>query len=113
MHEMALAESIRDLINAQAVREGFRRVHTVELEIGRLATVDVSALRFALNIALRDTTANGAELVIAEPPGQALCMQCSNPVELARRGDVCPNCGGYQLTVVGGDQMRVSGLLVD
>jgi len=113
MHEMTLAESIRDLIDAQAAREGFRCVHTVELEIGRFAAVDVSALRFALNIALRDTTASGAELVIAEPSGQAWCEECSGPVELAQRGDACPACGGYQLTITGGDQMRVSGLVVD
>ena len=113
MHEMTLAESIRDLIDAQAAKEGFRRVHTVELEIGRLAMVEVSALRFALDIALRGTTANDAELVIAEPSGQACCMQCSSQVELARRGDACPVCGGFQLTVVDGDQMRVSGLVVE
>jgi len=113
MHEMSLAESVRDLIEAQAKKEHFHHVRTVELEIGRLAAVDVQALRFALDIALRGSPADGAELVIAEPAGQAWCMQCSRTVELAQRGDACPACGGYQLTVVGGDQMRVSGLLVD
>jgi len=113
MHEMALAESIRDLIEAQARKEHFRHVRTVELEIGQLAAVDSAALRFALDVALRGTSAEGAELRIAEPAGQAWCMQCANTVELARRGDPCPACDGYQLTVVGGDQMRVSGLLVD
>ena len=113
MHEMSIAESIRDLIDAQAVKEQFHHVRTVELEIGQLAAVDVSALRFALDIALRGTTAEGAELVIAEPAGQAWCMQCSRTVEVAQRGDPCPACGGYQLTVTGGDQMRVSGLVVD
>jgi len=112
MHEMALAESIRGLIDAQAAKEGFRGVRIVELEIGQLAAVDVSALRFALDIALRDTTAHGAELVITEPAGQAWCVACSSQVELAQRGDACPSCGGYQLTVTGGDQMRVSGLVV-
>ena len=113
MHEMSIAESIRDLIDAQAVKEKFHHVRTVELEIGQLAAVDVSALRFALDIALRGTTAEGAELAIAEPTGQAWCMQCSRTVEVAQRGDPCPTCGSYQLTVTGGDQMRVSGLVVD
>ncbi|MDR0458513.1 MAG: hydrogenase maturation nickel metallochaperone HypA [Burkholderiaceae bacterium] len=113
MHEMSLAESVRDLIEAQAKKERFRHVRAVELEVGRLAAVDVQALRFALDIALRGTSAEGAELVIAEPAGQAWCMQCSRTVELAQRGDPCPACGSYQLTVTGGDQMRVSGLVVE
>jgi hydrogenase nickel incorporation protein HypA/HybF len=113
MHEMSLAESIRDLIGAQADKEGFGRVRSVELEIGKLAAVDAQALRFALDIALRGTSADGAELVIAEPAGQAWCMRCGQTVELERRGDPCPACGGYQLAVTSGDQMRVSGLVVD
>jgi len=113
MHEMSLAESVRDLIEAQAKKERFQRVRTVELEIGQLAAVDAEALRFALDIALRGTVAEGAELAIAEPAGQAWCLQCSRAVELAQRGDACPACGSYQLTVTGGDQMRVSGLLVE
>ncbi|MCL1861414.1 MAG: hydrogenase maturation nickel metallochaperone HypA [Proteobacteria bacterium] len=113
MHEMALAESVRDLIEAQAAKERFHHVRTVELEIGRLAAVDVPALRFALGIALRGTPADGADLLIAEPAGQALCTQCSRTLELAQRGDPCSACGSYQLTVVGGDHMRVSGLVVD
>jgi len=113
MHEMTLAESVRDLIEAQAAKEHFHHVRIVELEIGQLAAVDVPALRFALDIALRGTPADGADLVIAEPPGQALCMECSRTVELAQRGDPCSACGSYLLTVVGGDHMRVSGLMVD
>jgi hydrogenase nickel incorporation protein HypA/HybF len=113
MHEMSLAESIRDLIGAQADKAHFDRVRTVELEIGKLAAVDAQALRFALEIVLRGTSAHGAELVIAEPAGQAWCMHCAQTVQLDRRGDACPACGGYQLAVTGGDQMRVSGLVVD
>jgi hydrogenase nickel incorporation protein HypA/HybF len=113
MHEMALAESIRDLIEAQAAKDHFHHARTVELEIGRLAAVDVAALRFALDIVLRGSSAEGAELLITEPAGQAWCMQCSRAVQLEQRGDPCPACGSYQLTVTGGDQMRVTGLMVD
>jgi hydrogenase nickel incorporation protein HypA/HybF len=113
MHEMSLAESIRDLIGAQADKQGFGRVRVVELEIGKLAAVDTEALRFALNIALRGTSAEGAELAIAEPDGQAWCMPCARTVTLDRRGDACPACGGYQLAVTSGNQMRVSALVID
>jgi hydrogenase nickel incorporation protein HypA/HybF len=34
-------------------------------------------------------------------------MQCSRSVAIAARGDPCPDCGGWQLQVTGGDQMRV------
>ena len=34
-------------------------------------------------------------------------MPCGETVPLARRGEPCPRCGGYQSTVTQGDAMRV------
>ncbi len=46
VHEMALAESVLQLVDQTAAREGARRVRRVVLEIGRLAAVEPDALRF-------------------------------------------------------------------
>ncbi|MBN3814651.1 MULTISPECIES: hydrogenase maturation nickel metallochaperone HypA [Paraburkholderia] len=113
MHEMAIAHSILDLVEHEAARQHATRVRTLELEIGQLANVDVGALRFALDVVLRDTIAHGARLEIAEPPGQAFCLRCGDEVALARRGEPCAACGSYQLAVTGGDTLRVAGMIVD
>jgi hydrogenase nickel incorporation protein HypA/HybF len=113
MHEMALAESIRALVEREAARQRCARVRTVELEVGQLASVDTDALRFALDVVLRGSVADGCAIEIGQPPGRAWCMQCSQSVLLARRGDPCPECGSYQLTVTDGEQMRVAGMVVD
>jgi hydrogenase nickel incorporation protein HypA/HybF len=34
-------------------------------------------------------------------------------VTIARRGDACPGCGGYQLQPTGGTELQVVDLLVD
>jgi hydrogenase nickel incorporation protein HypA/HybF len=52
--------------------------------------------------------AAGARLDIAVTPGAAWCLPCGERVPLARRGDPCPRCGGYQLQVVAGEEMRVT-----
>jgi len=46
-------------------------------------------------------------LLIDSPPGQAWCMACSQTVALAQLGAACPVCGGHQLAVTGGEEMRV------
>ncbi|RQH07063.1 hydrogenase maturation nickel metallochaperone HypA [Paraburkholderia dinghuensis] len=113
MHEMSLAQSIRDLIEGEARRNCYRRIREVELEVGQLANVDTSALRFALDVALRGSVASGSAVTIHEPPGHAWCMRCAGTVEVRRRGEGCPACGSYQLAVTDGDQMRVVGMVVD
>jgi hydrogenase nickel incorporation protein HypA/HybF len=107
MHEMSLAESVREIVDEAARANGARRVAGVRLEIGRLAQVEIEAMRFAFDVVMRGSLAEQARLEIVEVDGSAWCMRCSEPVVIAQRGDACPKCDSYQLQVTGGDRMRV------
>ena len=107
MHELSLAGGILKLVEDAAARESFARVLQLRLEVGKLAAVEVQALRFALESLAPGTALDGAELVIDEPAGQAWCMGCSQTVEIAARGDPCPSCGGHWLTPHSGEALRV------
>ena len=111
MHEMSIAESVLGIVEESARREGFRRVKEVRLEIGRLAAVEQEALRFCFDAVVRGSVAEGAALEIDETPGTAWCFGCSATVPVGARGDLCPQCGGAQLQVNGGTEMRVKDLL--
>jgi hydrogenase nickel incorporation protein HypA/HybF len=113
MHELSLCEGILKVLEEQAEAQGFRRVRTVILEIGGLAGVEIEALRFGFDSVMTDSLAQGARLEIVELPGQAWCMNCAAAVAIAQRYDSCPRCGGYQLQVTGGDQMRIKELEVE
>jgi hydrogenase nickel incorporation protein HypA/HybF len=107
MHEMSLAESVREIVEETARGNGARRVAAVRLEIGALSQVEVDAMRFAFEVVKRGTLADEARLEIVETEGSAWCMRCSQAVVIARRGDACPRCDSAQLQVTGGDRMRV------
>ena len=113
MHEMALCRSIIDMIDEQAAAQGFRTVKTIRLAIGTLSHVEPDALEFGFDVASRGTLAEGATLEIERPSGQAFCMVCETTVPLAQRFDPCPQCGGHQLIVTGGEEMRVKELEVE
>lgn len=113
MHEMALAQSVLSIVEDAAVKQGFSRVTALRLEIGRLSGVEPDALRFCLDVVIRDSLANGARLELIESPGRAWCMQCSRSVAVSARYDACPECGSYQLQVTGGTEMRVKELEVE
>jgi hydrogenase nickel incorporation protein HypA/HybF len=113
MHEMSLAESVREIVDETARSNGARRVAVVRLEIGRLAQVEIEAMRFAFDVVKRGSLADTARLDIVETDGSAWCMQCSQAVVVTQRGDACPNCAGYQLQVTGGDRMRVMDIEIE
>ena len=113
MHEMSLAEGVLQVIEQQARQQAFVRVLSVRLEIGRLAGVEVEAMRFCFDAVTRDSVAQGATLIIDEPEGQAWCMPCGLSVPLPQRGSACPHCGGWQLQPTGGTELRITELEVE
>lgn len=109
---MSLCEGIRSVIEDQARAHGAARVTKVRLEIGRFAGVEKSALSFAFDVVMRGSPAEGADLVMIDLPGRALCYDCAHEVEIADRLAPCPDCGGGKLLPVGGTEMRIKDLEV-
>jgi len=107
MHEMAIAEGMLQLVEDTARRNGATRVTAVRLELGVLSHVEREALCFCFDAVTRGGVAQGAVLEIDATPGAAWCMPCGARVPLAHLGDPCPRCGGWQLNVVQGEDMRV------
>lgn len=113
MHEVSLAGGVLQLVEETARREGFSRLLALRLTAGKLAGVDVRALRFALTSLAPGTLLEGAQIEIEEPAGEAWCMSCSRTVQIEQRGQACPLCGGYQLQPTGGLELRVIDMQVD
>ncbi len=113
MHEMSLCEGVLRILEESSAQQGFSKVKRVWLEIGGLSGVEKEAMRFSFDVVMKETLADGASLEIIDLPGEAWCMSCGKPVEISARFDACPDCGGYQLQVTGGDEMRVKELEVE
>ena len=113
MHEIALCQSVIDIIEEEAKRHAFSRVLAVRLEIGALSPVEPEALRFGFHAVSRNTLADGAHLEIVGVSGTAWCMYCGKTVAIARRYDPCPDCGSYQLQINAGTDMRLKDLEVE
>ncbi|WP_246624734.1 hydrogenase maturation nickel metallochaperone HypA [Oceanobacter mangrovi] len=109
---MSIAEGIIQVIEEQARVQAFSKVNAVWLEIGPLASVEKEALSFCFDAVTRHTLAEGARLQIIDLPGQAWCLGCSQTVAVTQRFDSCPHCGGYQLQVTAGDELRIKELEV-
>lgn len=71
MHEMSLAEHVREIIEDAADAQGFRRVRRIVLEIGELAAVETEALQFCLDVVLEGSVAAGAQLEFVACPAKA------------------------------------------
>ncbi len=113
MHELSLLEGLVQSLEAEARDRGFSRIRRIRLEVGRLSSVEVEALRFAFEPATEGTLAEGAELEILEVPAKGTCRDCGAEVEVEARFDFCPACGTGFVAVTGGTELRVKDLDVE
>jgi hydrogenase nickel incorporation protein HypA/HybF len=113
MHEMALAGGVLQVIEQAAREQRFARVRTVWLEVGRLAAVEPEAMRFCFDAVVRGSVAEGARLELQVAAAEGWCLRCERAFAPEARFDPCPHCGGYEVRVEGGEQMRVTELEVD
>ncbi len=113
MHEMSLATEALHLIEDAARTQGFQHVRAIWLEIGQLAAVEKEALRFCFDAVTRDSIAEGARIEMIDIPGQGWCAQCADTVPVIALFDLCPRCGGHQIEITGGNEMRVKELEVE
>jgi hydrogenase nickel incorporation protein HypA/HybF len=107
MHELAVSESIIDLVVNAAREARIARVTRVIVEIGAASAVDPDALLFCFPVAAEETVAAGAELVIASIALQARCDSCRVDYAPETLFAPCPGCGGFGGRVIAGRGMRV------
>lgn len=110
MHEMALAESMLQIVEDAAVTQGFAQVRTIWVEVGRMASVEVAALQFCFEAVARDSVAQGAKLEIIEVAGSGYCSSCQRSSPVQDLLDACPACGSYAMQITGGTELRVKEL---
>jgi hydrogenase nickel incorporation protein HypA/HybF len=113
MHELSLAQGIVDIVADAARAESFSRVTRIKVVVGGLAPVEPDALAFGFEVVAKGTVAEGARLELSRPPGLGRCAGCDREVPLAQRGEACPGCGGYEIVVTAGDELRVTELEVE
>jgi hydrogenase nickel incorporation protein HypA/HybF len=103
MHELAICESVVATVT-DAV--GAARVLRVVLEIGKLSAVVPDSIRFSFDLCASGTPVAGAALEIVETPGRGRCRDCRCEVPLQDLFGLC-SCGGAQLEVIAGQELRI------
>lgn len=114
MHELAIAQSLADLVSARAAEAGATRVTSVRLRIGTAAGVVPDALRscFAV-VANEETVLAGAALLIDLVPHRARCPSCVREFEVIDFVARCPACGAWSADVVSGTELEVREMEID
>lgn len=107
MHELGIANEVLAVALSEAGKHGAEKVVRVTLSIGVLRGIVPDTLSFLFGHVGAGTIADGAELVVDEVPLTVVCQACGN-VPARELVISCPKCGGDAITLLGGDELRIS-----
>ena len=113
MHEMAITQSMLNLVLEQAEKAGAGKVGKINLVIGEMTGVVGRSVQFYFDFLSKDTPAEGAALNFTEVPTTAKCHNCHKEFELGEFDWTCPHCQSNNIEITGGKELFVESIEVD
>jgi hydrogenase nickel incorporation protein HypA/HybF len=108
MHELAIAQSIVEAIEAKALEYQATRVKSVRLKIGEASGIlgDSLAFNFEMLANLVPVLA-GAKLDIESLPHRAWCPHCSKEFAVQSYIAQCPTCQEWSSNIISGTELQI------
>ena len=113
MHELSIMESALNTALHEARQAGASRVLAIRLRIGALSGVVPEALQFAFEALAPGTSAEGAQLLIADVAARFWCIPCEREFEADAMFSECPQCHTPSAQLRAGREMELASLEVE
>ena len=108
MHEIALVESIIDIVSTEMKKHNITKVETIKLRIGEMSHVMPDALIFGFDVLSKETSLEGARLIIETVPTKGQCRDCNTEFTIKDVIDICPKCGGTSYDIIYGKELEIA-----
>lgn len=102
MHEFGLCEGMLEAVRKRA---SGRQVAGIRVRFGVRHAVDAESLAQAFQVVAAGTEAADATVDLVTVPARLACRDCGFGAGTADLLARCPNCGGDNVELTGGDEM--------
>lgn len=134
MHELSIAMEIVDICEEFArntvadnnsspplsasetsspVKQEPQSIKEIEIEVGDMSGVVFESLEFALNMTVKNTMLENADISIIRIAGKANCNECKTKFKVSELYTPCPTCGKYDFTIIQGKELRVKSITIN
>lgn len=113
MHELAITQSMIDLVLEEAKKLGAKKVGKIDLVLGEMSGVVGESVEFYFGFLAKDTIAEGAALSFKHVQTQARCHKCGEVFALTDSNWVCPSCRDINMEIVTGNELYVESIEVE
>ncbi len=108
MHELAIAQSIVEIVETRAAECHATHVKGVRLRIGEAIGIVADSLTFCFEMLTSlDPTLTGAQLLIDTVPHRAHCRHCASEFSVTNFVAQCPTCEEWSSEIVSGTELQI------
>ncbi len=113
MHEMALTQSIIDIIVEEAAKNGASRITRADIVLGEMSGAVDHCIEFNFEYLSRNTPAEGAKLNFINIPKQARCLECGHEFYPGGTLWTCETCNSLKLEIISGNELYIKSIEVE
>lgn len=113
MHELAITQSMLDVVLEEAKKADAREVAKINLVIGEMTGFVEDSVKFYFDFLSKGTPAEGAALSFTIIPIKARCRACDNLFQTKEFDWICPGCGSINLDIISGKELFVESIEVN
>src|SRR5271157_1640726 len=108
MHELGIANSVLEAVQAEAARHPGAAVRKVAVTVGERAGVDPDGLAFSFEAITTGTEWQQLVLEIQTRRRMHRCPACALNFRVIDYQFACPECGASQTECTGGDELELA-----
>jgi len=108
LHEIGIASSILETVDAEARKHPGEKIIAVGLRIGELSSIDRDALTFAFEALTRETPWENLKVEIEWCLRRQKCLGCGGEFAVEGYELTCPKCGESRSTCIGGTELDIA-----
>jgi hydrogenase nickel incorporation protein HypA/HybF len=110
MHELKIAEYIKEIVLETARKEKLTKVTKVNLVFGKLVSVVPENLEPAFREAVKETPAGNTEISIEIVPVRLRCRECGCDYQMDEEQFRCRICGSADPEIINGNEFFIKSI---
>ena len=110
MHEIRIAEDLKDIVLEAARKGNLSKVTRVNVTFGQLIQIVPEIFEFAFAECARNTPAEGAEVKFEIVPVKMKCKECGSEFTVKDNLFACHKCGSADLKIIHGKELFVKSI---
>ncbi len=113
MHELAVTQSILDIVLQNASQAQATKITNIYLVIGDLSSIVDDSVQFYWDIISKDSIAEGAQLQFRRITTQFECLDCHEVYQPDGDSIICPHCGSTRIKVLSGEEFYLEAIDIE